>query len=115
MEYGYRIIDDLKEGLSFYMQQQGISSLEELRGQALPKLVAPEKLNRDRKLICNADRNLCIGCGRCYLSCQDGGHQAIQWEARRPVINASACVGCRLCTLVCPTEACSLVSDEKGS
>lgn len=115
MEYGYRIIDDLKEGLSFYMQQQGISSLEELRGQALPKLVAPEKLNRDRKLICNVDRNICIGCGRCYLSCLDGGHQAIQWEARRPVINASACVGCGLCALVCPTEACSLVSDKKGN
>lgn len=108
MEYGYRIIDHLKEGLSDYMQQQGIASLEELRGRALPNLVQPEQLDRSRKLHCEVDRSYCIHCGRCYVSCRDGGHQAIEWEKRSPVIDQTLCVGCGLCTLVCPTEAISL-------
>lgn len=110
MEYGYRIIDHLQEGLLLYMQQKGFSSLEKLRGLALPRIVAPEKLDRTRRLRCEPDRNLCIGCGRCYLSCLDGGHQAIQWKGRRPEVAAAACVGCGLCTLVCPTEACRLIA-----
>lgn len=82
----------------------------ELRGLALPKIVAPEKLDRTRRLRCEPDRNFCIGCGRCYLSCLDGGHQATQWEGRRPEVAAATCVGCGLCTLVCPTEACRLIA-----
>ncbi len=108
MEYGYRIIDHLKEGLSMYMQQKGYTRVEEIRGKALSNIVLPEQLNRNRRLLCEIDRQSCIGCGRCYLSCQDGGHQAITWEGYRPRIEAAKCVGCGLCTLVCPTDACTL-------
>ena len=110
MEYGYRIIDHLKEGLSIYMKQHDIASLDELRGLALPNLVQPEQLDRERKLHCEIDSRRCIHCGRCYISCLDGGHQAIGWEKRTPMIDKSLCVGCGLCTLVCPTEAISLVN-----
>lgn len=110
MEYGYRIIDHFKEGLSAYMKQHDITSIDELRGLALPNLVQPEQLNRDRKLHCEIDNRQCIHCGRCYISCLDGGHQAIGWEKRSPVIDKSLCVGCGLCTLVCPVEAISLVN-----
>lgn len=108
MEYGYRIIDHLKEGLSIYMQQHGCRSVNDLRGLALLHIVAPEKLNRTRRLNASIDRSLCIACGRCYLSCLDGGHQAIRWEGRHPEIDPEHCVGCGLCTLVCPVEACRL-------
>lgn len=108
MEYGYRIIDHLKEGLSIYMQEKGYNRVEEFRGKALPHIVLPEQLNRNRRLVCEIDRQSCIGCGRCYLSCQDGGHQAIRWDGHRPQVEETKCVGCGLCTLVCPTEAIGL-------
>lgn len=111
MEYGYRIINHLKEGLSTYMKQQGITSLDELRGLALPHLVQPEQLDRERKLHAEINPRQCIHCGRCYVSCLDGGHQAIRWEKRSPVIDHSLCVGCRLCTLVCPVEAVKLIDN----
>ena len=60
MEYGYRIIDHLKEGLSIYMKQHDIASLDELRGLALPNLVQPEQLDRERKLHCEIDSRRCI-------------------------------------------------------
>lgn len=109
MEYGYRVIDHLKEGLLLYMLEKGISTPEELRGSALSRIVAPEKLDRTRTLRCEPVRDLCIGCGRCYLSCLDGGHQAIRWEGSRPNVDEATCVGCGLCTLVCPTGACRLI------
>ena len=49
----------------------------------------------------------CIGCGRCYISCYDAAHQAIDWneKKRRPELNAN-CVGCHLCLNVCPVQGC---------
>ncbi|MBQ4227122.1 MAG: 4Fe-4S binding protein, partial [Clostridia bacterium] len=42
----------------------------------------------------------------CMVSCRDGGHQAIEMDAqRRPRLNGKKCVGCHLCTLVCPQQA----------
>ena len=52
------------------------------------------------------DRDRCMGCGRCVISCMDGGHQAIRLdENRHPVLNGKKCVGCHLCLLVCPQRA----------
>ncbi|MBQ4351999.1 MAG: 4Fe-4S binding protein, partial [Prevotella sp.] len=53
------------------------------------------------------NHDTCIGCGRCYTSCMDGGHQAIgfDFETRQPKLNGSKCVGCHLCRLVCPTRS----------
>ena len=94
MQYGNRIIDDLKLGLQTFMKEHGYSKVEELVGLELyPKI----------------DRDVCIGCGRCYVSCQDGGHQAITFgDDRMPQINGAKCVGCHLCRLVCPSGAIGL-------
>ncbi len=40
----------------------------------------------------------------------DGGHQAIEIRDGRPYLLPDKCVGCHLCTLVCPKEA--IVSSE---
>lgn len=107
MQYGYRIIDDLVLGLQAYMQQRGIEQLEQVVGEELPNFVPASALDRSTMVYPRIDRERCIGCGRCYTSCQDGGHQAITFDAatRRPQIVGTRCVGCHLCRLVCPTGA----------
>ena len=109
MQYGYRIIDDLVLGLQTYMAERGISSVDDLVGEQLPMFVLPSDLDRDTMVFPKIDREKCIGCGRCYISCQDGGHQAISFgDDRRPHVLGQKCVGCHLCRLVCPTGAIGL-------
>ena len=109
MQYGNRIIDDLKLGLQTYMKHQGYNKLEEMVGKELPNFVTPSDLDRDTMVYPKIDREKCIGCGRCYVSCRDGGHQAISFgDERTPKINGLKCVGCHLCRLVCPTDAIGL-------
>ena len=107
MQYGYRIIDDLILGLQSYMAERGISSLDAFVGEQLPNFVTPTDLDRDTIVYPKVDRERCIGCGRCYTSCMDGGHQAITFDSatRQPRIVGTKCVGCHLCRLVCPTGA----------
>ena len=108
MQYGYRIVEDMISGLSHYMEDNGIEKLSDLVGLALPNIVPAEDLDRSFKLLPKFDEDACAGCGRCYVSCFDGGHQAIDWdeEARRPRLNTDKCVGCHLCLNVCPVMDC---------
>ncbi len=110
MEYGYRIIDDLVLGMQTYMAERGIEHLEDLVGEQLPNFEYPSDLDRDTIVYPKIDHEKCIGCGRCHISCQDGGHQAIIFdsETRQPRLIGSKCVGCHLCRLVCPSGAIGL-------
>ena len=110
MEYGYRIIDDLILGMQNYMAERGINQLDALVGEQLPNFALPSKLDRETIVYPKFDHEKCIGCGRCYTSCSDGGHQAINFdgETRQPHIIGAKCVGCHLCRLVCPTGAIGL-------
>lgn len=107
MQYGYRIIDDLLEGLTEYMKCKGIYSVRELISGASKTIVSHQDIERDTILLPLFDYDKCNGCGRCYISCMDGGHQAIQFdpETRRPCLVGSKCVGCHLCRLVCSESA----------
>jgi dihydropyrimidine dehydrogenase (NAD+) subunit PreA len=109
MQYGYRIIDDLKDGLHRYLSDRGFRSVTEMIGKAVPNLVPAGQLDRDSILYPKFHPSECVGCGRCYISCFDGGHQAITMDPvqRRPKLNAKKCVGCHLCRLVCPVNAIS--------
>ncbi|MBQ3650862.1 MAG: NAD-dependent dihydropyrimidine dehydrogenase subunit PreA, partial [Clostridia bacterium] len=109
MQYGYRIIDDLKAGLAYYLAEKGFSSVQEVRGLALDSISdTTDVLERDTVVFPKFHREKCIGCGRCVISCADGGHQAIRLnEDRRPILDGKKCVGCHLCVLVCPQRAIS--------
>lgn len=107
MQYGYRIIDDLVLGLKNHMLQRGVSKVAELVGEELSKFVQPSDLDRSTVVYPKIDREKCVGCGRCAISCNDGGHQAIIFDSatRQPRIVGAKCVGCHLCRMVCPTGA----------
>ena len=107
MQYGYRIIDDLILGLQRYMAKCHITHLQELVGEQLPSFLKPSTINRDTIVYPKFNKDLCVGCGRCQMSCNDGGHQAIIFDAetRQPHLIGNKCVGCHLCRLVCPAGA----------
>lgn len=107
MQYGYRIIDDLIDGMAAYLEGKGMKSISELVGVALTNVVPAENLNRETISYPRFDRHLCVGCGRCYVSCYDGGHQAITSDpdTNKPKLLPDQCVGCHLCSVVCPVGA----------
>lgn len=111
MEYGYRIIDDLILGLRRYMALRNYDSIAEFVGAAVESVVDTDTLERDTILFPKFNPDACDGCGRCYISCRDGGHQAIAFdnENRQPKLIGKSCVGCHLCLLVCPNAAISTV------
>ncbi len=110
MQYGYRIVEDMKNGLEHYMEEQGVDHLEDLVGLANKNIIPAEELDRDYIVYPSIDENKCVGCGRCVISCYDGAHQAMEWNAenRRPSCNHDKCVGCLLCGHVCPVGAISM-------
>lgn len=114
MQYGYRLIDDLKLGLQTYMAQHGIGSVGELVGSEIQSFKRPGDLDRDTMVFPKWDREKCLGCGRCSLACSDAGHQAITFDTDRvPRLNGKNCVGCHLCRLVCPVGAIGLAKRMK--
>jgi len=108
MKYGYRIVEDMIEGLSDFMLDKGIHSLNEMIGKAAGKLVDPSQFNTRYQVVSEIDEHKCIGCGRCYISCQDAANQAIEFDAkqRKARVNRERCIGCTLCKLVCPVSGC---------
>ena len=109
MQYGYRIIDDLKAGLNRYLAEKGFENVKDAVGLGVENVHATtDVLERDTVIFPKFNLEKCNGCGRCVLSCNDGGHQAIEFDDfRNPKLNGKKCVGCHLCVLVCPQKAIS--------
>ena len=106
MEYGYRIIEDLKDGLARYLRKAGYRRPSDMTGKALACFVTADGIDRHSIQYPRFDRKKCAGCGRCVISCADGGHQALRMsEERHPVMDGKKCVGCQLCATVCPSGA----------
>ena len=57
-----------------------------------------------------------VGCGKCHVACEDTAHQAIAIEpGRRYTVIEEECVGCNLCSHVCPVPGCiTMVDDTRG-
>ncbi|MDR0885459.1 MAG: NAD-dependent dihydropyrimidine dehydrogenase subunit PreA [Clostridiales Family XIII bacterium] len=113
MQYGYRIVEDMASGLSHWMDERGFDKIDQFVGAALPNIIPAEALDRDFRLLPKFDTNKCVGCGRCYVSCYDGAHQAINWNEKKriPELDDDKCVGCHLCLNVCPVQNCIVPGD----
>ena len=169
MHYGYRIVEDMADGLLNWMREKGFETIEDFRGLSLPNVREWKQLNLNYRVVASIDPAKCIGCQLCYTACWDGAHQCIHLDRtsggmqqvvlgtdpryahaepnprgkptpaevlaasqtvitttpipkldlgnlgasanvtpleRIPRVDEDECVGCNLCSLVCPVEDC---------
>lgn len=151
MHFGYRIVEDMQDGLLDWMKDKGFATIDDFRGRALPNVLEWKHLNLNYQVVARIHEDLCIGCQLCYTACWDGAHQCIHLDrtslvpdititpamveskaqtrismtplpkldggglgltsdltplARIPRVDEHHCVGCNLCSLVCPVENC---------
>src|SRR5271156_2685675 len=78
MHYGFRIVEDMVDGLSRYMDDRGYKTIEDFRGRALPNVQDWGDLDLNYKVVAEINPDLCIGCQLCYVACEDGAHQCIE-------------------------------------
>jgi dihydropyrimidine dehydrogenase (NAD+) subunit PreA len=169
MHYGYRIVEDMGDGLLSWMKRKGYERIEDFRGLSLPNVREWKNLNLNFRVVAKIHEAKCIGCQLCYTACWDGAHQCIHLDRasggmeqigvgtdpryahaepnphgkptpgmvfaesvktitttpipkldmdgvgsnsavtpleRIPRVDVDECVGCNLCSLVCPVPEC---------
>ncbi len=120
MHHGFRIVEDMIDGLTNWMREKGFSRLDQVVGRAAPHVVDWKKLDLHHKTIARIHPESCIQCDLCVVACNDASHQCIvrpvdldrkaaaknPKTARLPKVIEELCVGCNLCALVCPVEGC---------
>lgn len=116
---GYRVVEDMIEGLEGYMRTQGFERLDQLVGAAVPGVSEWGNLDLNYETIAKIDAETCIGCHLCVVACHDGAHQCIHADATGqtfvPTVDESECVGCNLCQIVCPVPGCiTMVEVDNG-
>ncbi|MBL8860297.1 MAG: NAD-dependent dihydropyrimidine dehydrogenase subunit PreA [Planctomycetes bacterium] len=141
MHHGYRIVEDMIEGLEGYLRTKNMRSVNELVGAAVPGFKEWGDLDLNYHVVAAIDAAKCIGCQLCHVACHDGAHQCIHKPGthaisghvapmakiaaerahaapadapyRVPWVDETECVGCNLCALVCPVEGCITMVERR--
>jgi dihydropyrimidine dehydrogenase (NAD+) subunit PreA len=131
MHYGFRIVEDLCDGLSNWMDDMGFKSIAEVVGKSVHRVSDFKNFDLSFRAVARIDQKKCIRCNLCYVACNDTAHQCIDlitkdgsvvppgaYDVRsngkeeavgtRPSVHVREedCVGCRLCYNVCPVDNC---------
>jgi dihydropyrimidine dehydrogenase (NAD+) subunit PreA len=131
MHYGYRIIEDLCDGLSNWMDAKGFRTIPDVTARSLSRISDFKDFDLSFRAVARIDSAKCIQCNLCYVACNDTAHQCIdlvdpkgnlvqpcsyemssngKQEAIQtrphPRVREVDCVGCRLCYNICPVDHC---------
>src|SRR5262252_3693804 len=137
MHYGFRIIEDLCDGLANWMDEKGFAKISDVVGKSVHRVSDFKNFDLSFKAVARIDQERCIRCDLCYVACNDTAHQCIDLVAKdgsvvppgaydvrsngkqaavgsRPMVRVREqdCVGCRLCFNVCPVENCIQMVEE---
>ncbi len=137
MHYGFRIVEDLCDGLSNWMDEKGFAKISDVTGKSLHRVSDFNNFDLSFRAVARIDQQKCIRCNLCYVACTDTAHQCIDLIARdgsvvqpysydnrasgkdeaigsrpRVQVREEDCVGCRLCYNVCPVEDCIRMIEE---
>ena len=127
MHWGFRIVEDMIDGMSNWMDERGFESPHDFIGKSLPRISHFGDFDLGFQSVARIDHNKCINCNLCYIACNDAAHQCIDLKEVKllnigngdnklmPVVREEDCVGCDLCSTVCPVDDCiSMVEVETG-
>ena len=84
MTYGFKIVEEMKSGLSQWMDEKGHTSIAAISGRAVPNCSDWKNLNLNYVAKAKINQDLCISCGRCFAACEDTSHQAIGMSGTAP-------------------------------
>src|SRR5438270_1833355 len=131
MHYGFRVIEDLCDGLSRWMDSKGFQTISDVTGKSIARVSDFKDFDLSFRAVARISEDKCIKCNLCYVACNDGAHQCIDLVAAdgtivqphsydvrsngrteavhtrpQPRVREEDCVGCRLCYNICPVEHC---------
>jgi len=109
MWHGFSIIKNLNSGIIEFMERKNYQSLEDMVGQALPKITTWTALSKLPPVVARIIPDKCTGCKECVIACADGGYVAIQMRDKVAIVKDDKCDGCGLCAVVCDFDAVEFV------
>src|SRR5580698_6103550 len=77
MHYGYRMVEDMVDGLASWMDEKGFATIGDFCGLSVPKVTEWKHLDLNYKIVARIHPDKCIGCDLCYIACWDSAHQCI--------------------------------------
>jgi dihydropyrimidine dehydrogenase (NAD+) subunit PreA len=121
MHYGFRIVEDMIEGMSNWMDERGFATVNDFIGKSLPRVSSFGDFDLGFQSVARINHSKCIQCNLCFIACNDAAHQCIDLkdlkltkeanERLYPVVREQDCVGCALCSTVCPVDDCITMTD----
>jgi len=125
MHWGFRIVEDMIEGMSNWMEEKGFETCNDFIGKSLPRVSNFGDFDLGFQSVARINHDKCIQCNLCYIACNDAAHQCIDLKSLQitdeakerlwPVVREEDCVGCDLCSRVCPVDDCiTMVEIDTG-
>jgi len=92
-----------------YRGEVKVPALKELVGTSRKAYLRMHNdLPREDQVLAKIHHDICINCGKCYMTCNDNAYQAITFDPETHFANVveDKCTGCGLCLAVCPVPNC---------
>ena len=110
MLQGYSVSKKWNENINLWLENKGYSSLEEIKGMALPNILKTKDVVRAPEGVhAVVNFNECSKCGVCLRSCF---YDAIRLTKAGAIINTNKCDGCGMCMEVCPQNAITMTKSK---
>src|SRR3546814_10537758 len=77
MHKGFKIVEDMADGLGYWMDGKGYRTLDAFRAAAIPNVTDWQHLDMNYEIVARINQDLCIKCGLCHIACEDTSHQAV--------------------------------------
>lgn len=123
MHYGFRVVEDMIDGMSNWMDEKGFKTPADFIGKSLPRISSFGDFDLGFQTVARINPDKCIHCNLCYIACNDAAHQCIDMHTlqvkdemiMQPTVREEDCVGCDLCSKVCPVDDCiTMVQIDTG-
>ena len=95
---GYKVLQEIADGIEAWMKKKGYSSIEEFRGKALPYLTGVSPQDKPTRAFVT---DKCTGCKMCQDSCM---FNALHMKDKKAFID-ERCEGCGVCWSMCKFRA----------